>query len=240
MLKQAGGNPYPHTFTRSHQMCEYVNEFAAVVEPGSKLPETTCRVAGRIRSVRITSKKLVFYDIHSGGVKLQVMATAKMYHGAANFKEITKTLKRDDYIGVIGYPAKTRLGELSIVPQTIELLAPCLHLVPGTFHGLKNKDVCYRRRYLDMIVNGEATTTTLSIRPKVNKYIRRFFDARGFEEVETPILCTEAGGAAARPFATHHNAMHVDMQLRISPELPLKMLVVGGMERVYELGKVNC
>ena len=142
-----------------------------------------------------------------------------------------------DIIGIKGFVFKTKTGEISIHAKEVILLSKSLQVLPEKFHGLKDQELRYRQRYIDLIVNPEVKDTFMK-RSAIIKEIRNFLDNRGFLEVETPVLQSISGGAAARPFITHHNAMDIDMYLRIALELPLKRLIVGGLERVYEIGRV--
>ena len=200
-----------------------------------KLNENIVRIAGRIMSWRDMGKAN-FIDVRDKSDRIQVYIRSNDI-GADLFKEFKKKWDIGDIIGVEGYVFRTRKGEISVHAKSITLLTKSLLPLPEKWHGLKDTDTRYRQRYLDLIINPEVKDTFIK-RSMIISSIRRYLDAQGFMEVETPMLVSNAGGAAARPFETHYNALDEDVKLRISLELYLKRLIVGGLERVYEIGRV--
>ena len=227
-LQAAGRDPFVITkFDVTHHSSD-------VLENYDELEGKTVTVAGRMMSKRIMGKAS-FCHIQDlkGSIQAYVARDNIGEEAYADFKKYDA----GDIIGVTGEVFKTKTGEVSIHAAQVTLLSKSLQILPEKFHGLTNTDVRYRQRYLDLIMNQDVKETFIK-RSAIIKEIRTFLDGRGFMEVETPMLVSNAGGAAARPFETHYNALDEDVKLRISLELYLKRLIVGGLERVYEIGRV--
>jgi lysyl-tRNA synthetase class 2 len=199
---------------------------AEQLEPGAESDER-CRLAGRVLGRR-GHGKLVFLDLVDRSGRIQLLCEADRAGPVA--------VDLGDIVGVTGLPTKTRRGEPSLAVDELELLAKIKRPLPDTFHGVVDTETRYRRRYLDLLMN-EETRRDFLLRSQMVSAIRRYLDERGFVEVETPILQPRYGGALAEPFVTHHNELDADLYLRIADELYLKRLIVGGLEKVYEIGK---
>ncbi|SHH19051.1 lysine--tRNA ligase [Thermosipho atlanticus] len=232
-LRELGVNPYPYSFDKTHSSMDIKEKFSAL-NPGEIAEDSFVSVAGRIMSLREHGKS-AFFHIKDFEGRIQAYIRKDMV-GDERYKFFKEFISIGDIVGVRGNIFKSRTGEVTVLVKEIELLNKPLRPMPEKWHGIKDKEVLYRQRYVDMIANDD-TLKRFKTRFEIIKLIREFLNSKGFIEVETPVLEYVTGGASARPFETHLNVFDIDMYLRIATELYLKRFVVGGFEKVYELGK---
>ena len=227
-LQEAGQDPFQITkFEKKNNTQEIRDNFEA-------MEEQPVKIAGRLMSKRVMGK-VTFCDLQDREGRVQLYVRRDEV-GEEPYK-VFKKYDIGDIVGVDGVVFRTQRGEISVRAKEVALLSKSLLPLPEKFHGLTNQELRYRQRYVDLIMNPEVRKT-FELRSKFIQYLRRFLDNRGYIEVETPVLNTISGGASARPFITHHNTLDIDMYLRIATELNLKRLIVGGMEKVYEVGRI--
>src|SRR4030042_2494971 len=232
-LIEVGVDLFPYRAERTHSVSEVVRDFAALTPQGLEEKKAEVVVPGRVLSIRKMGRA-TFATISDSRAKLQIYLREDRVGEKAY--RLFPLLDIGDIIAVRGTLFKTKTGELTVLVQAYTFLAKCLHPLPEKWHGLQDVELRYRRRYLDLIMNPEVGEV-FRLRSRIIAFIRKFFDERGYVEVEAPMMQPIPGGALARPFKTFHNALGIDLYLRLAPELYLHRLVVGGMEKVYEFNR---
>lgn len=245
--REAGENPYPHKFNQTISLGKFRVKYDDV-KPEARHEDLVESITGRVMLRRAASKKLAFLTIRQDDIEVQIMFDFRYYDFSFGtfesdadklkyFVDLVGSIARGDIIGACGFVGKSHKGELSLFPRSFKVLTPCLKMLPPSFTGgIKDDETRYRQRYLDLLVNRDVRNVFLA-RTKIINFIRTYLNNLDFLEVQTPILVSQAGGASAKPFKTFHNDHKMDMVMRIAPELFLKQLVVGGFDRVYELGQ---
>ncbi|MGE5085487.1 MAG: lysine--tRNA ligase, partial [Bacillota bacterium] len=232
-LREKGINPYPYSFENKTSIATIVEKHAAGLTAGEKKPESVYRIAGRLMTLRAMGKACFFnVQDQSGSVQVYV----KTEELAEKERMAFELVDLGDIVGVEGYVFKSQKGEFSLYLKHFEILTKSIEPLPEKFHGVQDVEIKYRHRHLDLMTDADSRKV-FETRSKIISEIRRFLDSRGFMEVETPTLQPIYGGASATPFITHHKALDMKLYMRISPELYLKRLLVGGFEKVYEISK---
>ena len=233
-LKSLGVNPYPQFLKRGMSIAQFREKFAFIKDLAEKKADEIVTLSGRLKLKRVAGKS-TFANIEDDSGNIQVYYSLGSI-GEEEYAKFKKNLEVGDIVQITGYAFITQTGEFSIHASKIVLASKALSPLPEKFHGLSDTEIRYRQRYLDMIMNGDVRDDFIK-RAKIISGIRKFFEERGFLEVETPMMHPIAGGANARPFITHHNTLDVDFYLKIAPELYLKRLIVGGMNAIFEMNR---
>ena len=233
-LKSLGVNPYPQFLKRGMSIAQFREKFAFIKDLAEKKADEIVTISGRLKLKRVAGKS-TFANIEDDSGNIQVYYSLGSI-GEEEYAKFKKNLEVGDIVQITGYAFITQTGEFSIHASKIVLASKALSPLPEKFHGLSDTEIRYRKRYLDMIMNSDVRDDFIK-RAKIISGIRKFFEERGFLEVETPMMHPIAGGANARPFITHHNTLDVDFYLKIAPELYLKRLIVGGMNAIFEMNR---
>lgn len=232
-MRKAGINPYPYKYDRNAKISDIVEKYEGKLQAGEKVLDSNFKIAGRLMTLR-SMGKAAFFNLQDQSATIQVYV--KLEELGELERKAFDLIDLGDIVGIEGYAFSTQKGQLSVHAKKFEVLTKTIEPLPEKFHGIADVEIKYRHRHLDLISDVESRKV-FETRIKIIKAIRNFLDARGFLEVETPVLQPIYGGAAAYPFSTMHRALDMKLYMKISPELYLKRLIVGGFEKVYEIGK---